>query len=354
MIKFPKHIKLIQIEAHSEEWYEHRNKHIGSSETGTILGINKWETRARTWQIKSGQIHHRIPDNEPMYWGRQLEAHIASSWEYYDMETGEYVANANLNNKVRQAFDPKGFLINSNYPWLSAACDRIIPPGSKTFTGNVLNVASPLEIKTIDHYAHNVNETGLPPYYEAQIMQQMIVLGAEYGEFAYLVGGQKLNVEPRLFHQGFADSILEETYDFWYNCVVPAKEIMAEVAAKPSLASPLYRKMSNFEPEIETTNAYIDWLKENYREEKERAMAPPELMHHIGAWGKAQKLIKELNRIADGHKAHILKAHKDLASQIIDFGDAGRSSLSKKHVISPSKKLLISDKEAHTLISSII
>lgn len=354
MIKFPKHIKLTHIEPHTEEWYAFRNEHIGSSETGTILGINKWETRARTWQVKSNQIHHRIPDNEPMYWGRQLEAHIATSWEYYDIETGSYVENAGNGIKVRQAIDPKGIITNSKYPWLAATCDRLIPPGSKTFTDTVLNVASPLEIKTIDHYAHNVNETGLPPYYEAQIMEQMIVLGAEYGEFAYLVGGQKLKVEPRLFHQGFADSILEETYDFWYNCVAPAREIMAEISAKPNLASPLYRKISNFEPEIETTNAYIDWLKENYREEKEKAIAPPELHHHISAWGKAQKLIKTLEKISDGHKSHIMKAHRDFSSQIIDFGEAGKSSFSKKHVISPSKKLMISDEEAQKLIHKIL
>jgi putative phage-type endonuclease len=354
MINFPKHISLVKIPSHTEEWYAHRDKYLGSSEMGTILGINKWETRARTWQVKSGQINHRISDNEPMYWGRMLEDKIASSWEYYDIETGEYLENAGKDNKVRQCYDTGGFLINDKHPWLSAATDRLILPKQKTFTSEKTEVASPLEIKTIDHYAHNVNETGLPPYYEAQIMQQMIVCESKYAEFAYLVGGQLLKVEPRIYHQGFADSILEETYDFWYNCVLPAKEIMQEIAAKPSLSPTLIKRLQKYEPDIETTNAYIDWLKQNYREEVEKAQAPAELMPHIIGYSKATKLIKSLERIADGHKAHIMKAHRDLGAGRIDFGNAGKSSFTKKHVISPSKEVAISEDEADGIIKSII
>jgi putative phage-type endonuclease len=349
----PKHIKLITAETHSPEWYEHRRSFIGASEVGTVMGINKWETRARLWQVKSGQAEGRIADNEPMYWGRMMEDRIALSWEYYDVETGEYIVNAGNGNKVRHAIVPGGFLVNDKYPWLSAAFDRIIPKGSLTLIGGKTKTMCPLEIKTIDHYAHNVNETGLPPYYEAQIMQQMIVIEAEYAEFAYLVGGQKLKVEPRQFHQGFADSILEETYDFWYNMVLPAKEIAQEIVAKPSLTKHLSKKLIALEPEPEPTNAYINWLKDNYKEEVETAKATEELTAHIIGYAKVDSLIKKLSEIADGHKSHILKFHKDMGAGRVDFGEAGKSTYKSKFVVSPAKSVYPDKEYVESIIKNI-
>ncbi len=348
-LTLPEHIKLINAPVHSEEWHKHRKRYIGASETGTILGINKWATRAKTWQEKSGQVEGQHFDNEPMYWGRTLEAHIATAWKHYDFTTNEYLENAGRGHIIRECIEPGGFLVNDKYPWLSAANDRIIPVGQPTMFGEILASPAPLEIKTVDHYAHNVNLSELPPYYEAQIMQQMIIIESGYAEFAYLVGGQKLKVEPREYNERFAEMILETTYDFWYNCVEPAKKVMDEILASPKMESVLRKKLVDFEPEIEDTEKYNEWLREQYKEEKLKALAPEGLVHHLIGYGKVERLVKLLGEISQKHKNHILKAHKDLGAGMIDFGEAGKSTLGKQFRINPAKSLAVPNEFDHII-----
>jgi hypothetical protein len=284
-----------------------------------------------------------------MYWGRTLEAHIATAWKHYDYNTGEYLNNAGRGHIFRECIEPGGFLVNEKYPWLSAANDRIIPAGQTTMFGELIEHPAPLEIKTVDHYAHTVNLSELPPYYEAQIMQQMIIIESKYGEFAYLVGGQKLKVEPREYNERFAEMILEVTYDFWHNCVDPAKKIMAEITASPKMSSVLRKKLVDFEPEIEDTEKYNDWLREEYKEEKTKALAPDGLLKHLIQYEKLDRFSKQIDEITMKHVNHILNAHKSLGATIIDFGDKGKSSYKKQHRITPAKTLAIPGEFDHIL-----
>ena len=51
-----------------EEWLEERSKGIGSSEVGTIMGVNHFDTPYRLWRRKVG-IDGPVESNEAMEMG---------------------------------------------------------------------------------------------------------------------------------------------------------------------------------------------------------------------------------------------------------------------------------------------
>lgn len=343
-LTLPEHIKFFPIKTHSEEWHNHRKNYVGGSDIGTVLGINKWQSRAKLWQIKSGQREDDFKGSEPTFWGSTMEPIIGDKWCYYDIETGEYLENAERDHKARRNIDPQGFIVNDKYPWLSIALDRVIPEGEYTFFGEVLQFPAPLEIKTIDHYAHQSNSSGLPPYYEAQIMAQMMCLESDYAEFAYLVGGIKFIVEPRRFNQGFADSIADVTYDFWYNYVVPAKEIQQDIVNNPKMAKMLYKRFAEFEPPVESSEVYNEWLRDEYKGETPKMQGEPELWQHFIKHKNAELLAKELGRISLEAKNHIMKCHKDNSVQEITYNE-GKSTFGKQHRVTVKPEHLLSESE---------
>ena len=61
-----------------EEWLEERSKGIGSSEVGTIMGVNHFDTPYRLWRRKVG-IDGPVESNEAMEMGHLLEPAVAHS-----------------------------------------------------------------------------------------------------------------------------------------------------------------------------------------------------------------------------------------------------------------------------------
>ena len=72
------------------EWLAHREKGIGSSEVGTILGVNPFETPYQLWRRKKG-IDPPIEANEAMRAGTILEGAVAT---YFEQESGRQVIKA--------------------------------------------------------------------------------------------------------------------------------------------------------------------------------------------------------------------------------------------------------------------
>lgn len=59
-----------------EEWLETRRGGIGGSDISAIAGMNPWRSPLAVYLDKRGEIEDG-PDNERMYWGRQLEDVVA-------------------------------------------------------------------------------------------------------------------------------------------------------------------------------------------------------------------------------------------------------------------------------------
>ena len=76
--------KVIKTTSH-EQWLDERKKGVGSSEAGTIMGVNHFDTPYKLWRRKTG-IDLPVEQNEAMEMGYslspfQLEAPFqCSSW----------------------------------------------------------------------------------------------------------------------------------------------------------------------------------------------------------------------------------------------------------------------------------
>ena len=57
-----------------------RQKYLGGSEIGAVLGINPWKSKHDVYIEKTCDNPTSIPENEKMYWGTQLESSIIKRW----------------------------------------------------------------------------------------------------------------------------------------------------------------------------------------------------------------------------------------------------------------------------------
>ena len=62
-----------EISQQSDAWHEFRSQGIGSSEIGSIMGLNKYQSMRNLGAIKSGLEPDDFEDNEATLYGKRLE-----------------------------------------------------------------------------------------------------------------------------------------------------------------------------------------------------------------------------------------------------------------------------------------
>ena len=63
-----------------EQWLEERSKGLGSSEVGTLMGVNPYETPYQLWRRKKG-LEKQKEENFLMTAGHYLEPAVAQFWQ---------------------------------------------------------------------------------------------------------------------------------------------------------------------------------------------------------------------------------------------------------------------------------
>ena len=92
-------------------WLKLRNKGLGGSDAGIIVGVNPWKSPYQLWLEKTGQVEPEdISEKEAVYWGTQLEDMVARE---FTKRTGK---------KVQR----HGMLESVAYPFLLANVDRLV------------------------------------------------------------------------------------------------------------------------------------------------------------------------------------------------------------------------------------
>lgn len=85
-----------------------RSKGIGGTDIAAIVGLNPWKSPIDVYMEKTGLVEP-IPDNENLYWGRELEPAVLRR---YAKETGY----------VLRPGDP----IQGAEPWILGTPDALI------------------------------------------------------------------------------------------------------------------------------------------------------------------------------------------------------------------------------------
>lgn len=195
------------------------------------MGLDPFKSSIEVFYNKLG-VTHSNSDGPATFWGRMLEDDVANVWQYYDGGHDSYIKNYNAGKIVRRCKRINGVVVNPKFPWFFSSQDRLINKGGiNMVTLQPLEEECPLEIKTMHQFALNKWEDGIPPGHIAQIIQYMIVTETYYGEIVIFDNFRELQVFPVELDeemQEFAEHVIEECRDFWYEKVLPAQQIAKE------------------------------------------------------------------------------------------------------------------------------
>lgn len=140
-----------------EEWLEMRKGGIGSSEAGTVAGLNPFESRYELWERKTGRIPPKV-ENEAMAQGHELEDVVA---QMFERKTGKKV--------IRNSAGDWQFR-NTEKPWMLASPDRTYWLGDKRNSRDWKQKGI-LECKTT--MRSDITSGNIPPYWMAQVQWQL-------------------------------------------------------------------------------------------------------------------------------------------------------------------------------------
>lgn len=178
------------------EWLEERNKGIGSSEVGTILGVNHFDTPYNLWRRKKG---YAPPTEETliMRLGHLMEDSVATL--FAEASGATIIKNT--------ACD--WLAVNKDKPYLRVSPDRLyVPKGLPKRKSNY----RVLECKTT---RLNIDKDALPKYWWCQIQYQMYVLGIEHGVLAWIRNGTEFDYVEVDRNDRFCEFMVSELDRFW-------------------------------------------------------------------------------------------------------------------------------------------
>jgi predicted phage-related endonuclease len=267
-------IRIPTLSMSRDEWLIERNKGIGGSDIGSIMGVDKYKPALRLFHEKIGfwSSNH---DNIAAYAGRVWEDGIYEFfWKYwypgatkeqvmsleYDGSKELMLQNANAETPVRKARNVNAMIINPEYPWIRVNLDREICK-YKDMPNGILELKKPKSM----HW--NSYEAGIPPGYIFQVQSQLMATGYDWGELFAVLDG----VEPKMFrfekNETLQNAIKEKTYQFWQNVLEGRKIVEDKSLTHEQKVSAL----AEFEPEPESSEAYEVYMKDRYKSDAKDA-----------------------------------------------------------------------------------
>lgn len=184
--------------ASHEEWLAERKKGIGSSEAGTIMGVNHFDTPYRLWRRKM-EIDGPIEGNEAMELGHQMEPAVASM---FALRTGY---------EIDRKSEGDWIAVDTKKDHRRVSPDRIyFLPGE----AHVRKNQHILECKTT---SVAVTKDDIPEYWYCQLQYQMGVLGVKSGALAWITSSPRLHFDylEVEFNEPFFNALIAEIDSFW-------------------------------------------------------------------------------------------------------------------------------------------
>lgn len=168
-----------------------RDKFVGGSDAGAILGVNPWKSAYTLWAEKTGLIETPdISDKAAVWWGTMEEDIVAKRFEILE------------NKKVRRS--NKTYYINE-FPFICAHVDRM-----------VVGEKAGLECKTMTARNNIDLESGeVPAQYYAQCQFYMLCTGLLIWYIAIKRDNAELYVIRIERDEEYIQSMLQAVIEFW-------------------------------------------------------------------------------------------------------------------------------------------
>lgn len=224
-------------------WLKDRQKGIGGSDVGAILGVNPYKTAYDVWQEKIAPEPIQIEDNEAMKAGRMLEDAVA---RWFAEETGfGIIAPDNHSHFVGEK------------SYYHANVDRLI----ETPEGRGV-----LECKTASGYSSDNWDAEVPLTYYLQLMHYMNVLDLDFGYIAVLIDGRDFRYFLFERDQELIKRMEKKLDEFWQHVQdgtpPPAQKVGDIVKQYPQDTGEDVIAVSHVEVEIEHLNELRAKIKE--------------------------------------------------------------------------------------------
>lgn len=184
-----------------DEWLKHRESGIGSSEVGTILGINPYETPYQLWRRKVG-IDPPVQQNFAMKAGHYLEDAVS---KFFEDETGYLVDQGSAGDWI---------VVSDAKPYLRVSPDRIYSP-KRDLDKRIL------ECKTTQM---DIEKDDVPQHWFAQLQYQLGVCELNRGSLAWLIAGRKFDYREYTFDDDFFGWMVSEVDRFWVDNILGGQE----------------------------------------------------------------------------------------------------------------------------------
>ncbi|MBO7264402.1 MAG: YqaJ viral recombinase family protein [Alistipes sp.] len=228
-----------------EAWLDLRKGGIGSSEVGTILGLNPYETPYQLWRKKKG-LDAPTPENFAMRAGHYLEDAVSL---FYQDETG---------NEIIKSSAGDWLIINNERPFLRVSPDRTC---WKRGVAKKHDNKGIVECKTTQK---EIDGDSLPQHWFCQLQYQLGVAELNWGAIAWLTAGREFGYRDLTFDKDFYDWMIEDVTRFWVDCIQGNQEPLAINVEDVILKSPRHitGKMLNADEQIIAELAELKELRE--------------------------------------------------------------------------------------------
>lgn len=198
-----------------EAWLELRKGGIGSSEVGSILGVNPYETPYQCWLRKTGQTPPK-EENMAMLLGHLMEDAVAQLYAKVTDNTvdettaGDWCARSDFRE------------------YTTASPDRICvtPDGGKVL----------LECKTTQL---DVSEDDYPKSWFCQVQYLLACTEMDEGAIAWLKRGRDFGTKRIVKNKEFQEFMFDRLDRFWVDCIKGGQAPAAVSAADMEIMHPM-------------------------------------------------------------------------------------------------------------------
>lgn len=196
------------------DWLEWRRDGIGGSDVASIAGLSGFGSPTAVYYDKVG-LAPELPENEPMRWGRVLEAPIAAE---FTVETDLHVVC------------PQALVWDVEHPWRRATLDGLVVESlaewERTDVPPADVVLGTIQIKTTRDPEWRDGE--IPDRIALQCHWEMGVAELRHCWLVVLHGGQKLRIYELEFDPRVFDGLCTIADRFWHDNVVAENAPLAD------------------------------------------------------------------------------------------------------------------------------
>lgn len=272
-----------------QEWDDYRSKslHIGGSDIGTILGVNKYKDAITLFCEKTGFIKSEFVPNDYTEGGHIDEAGILKRLEHFD--GFQWAANVRPGKTFRKIEKPDRTFFPTKYPWLAANVDGLIE-----YDIDFPNETGIAEAKKISGSVLAAAPGGCPPSYLGQVVGYMLGLELPFARIALLEDGVRLHVRTLSTDMPGYEEIAERILLYcprFYQAVLDGVQVMASTTERDKQTALLMEVIGEYEDVLRVTHLSKDYLNAIAGDDRKGTIQDTGMDGVLLAYEKAEKAL---------------------------------------------------------------